>query len=171
MSILRMASFKASYALFLKLLSGAIRTIAMFASAMFGNALVGFRSDTTILLQWESSFTGIFTGKFLAYHMPECQAGYFLRRYRARSDLTSWLLAYQMPSLAIFDPSWRSNQGLSPLRSARWNRARRWQVSRAAASRALCEARIEGQGRSSCPIPKTSSARSLTRSRPTNAPA
>src|SRR3954452_13048872 len=58
MSILRMASFKASYALFLKLDSGAIRTIAMSASAMFGNALVGFRSDTTILLQWESSFTG-----------------------------------------------------------------------------------------------------------------
>jgi hypothetical protein len=85
---------------------------------MFGNALVGFRSDTTILLQWESSFTGIFTGKFLAYQMPECQAGYFLRRYMSLSGLTSWLLAYQMPSLAIFDPSWRSNQGISLRRSA-----------------------------------------------------
>src|SRR3954452_4454769 len=97
MSILRMASFKASYALFLKLLSGAIRTIAISASAMFGNALVGFRSDTTNLLQWESSFTGLLTGKFLAYHMPECQAGYFLRRLTAPRGLTSWLLAYQMP--------------------------------------------------------------------------
>src|SRR5262245_61469395 len=115
MSILRMASFKASYALFLKLLSGAIRTIAMSASAMFGNALVGFRSDTTILLQWESSFTAILTGKFLAYHMPECQAAYFLRRSRRRGGLTSWLLAYQMPSPAIFDPSRRNRLGLAPL--------------------------------------------------------
>jgi hypothetical protein len=31
---------------------------------MFGNALVGFRSDTTILLQWESSFTGILLESF-----------------------------------------------------------------------------------------------------------
>src|SRR3569833_3084819 len=108
MSILRMASFKASYALFLKLLSGAIRTIAMSASAMFGNALDGIRSDTTNLLQWESSYTGILTGKFLAYHMPECQGGYFLRRSRASSSLTSWLLAYLMPSPAFFDPSRRS---------------------------------------------------------------
>src|SRR6266702_233112 len=108
MSILRMASFKASYALFLKLLSGAIRTIAMSASAMFGNALVGFRSDTTILLQWESSFTGILTGKFLAYHMPACQAAYILQRSNRCAGLTSWLLAYQMPSPAIFDPSRRS---------------------------------------------------------------
>src|SRR6478736_3925557 len=125
MSIFRMASFKASYALFLKLLSGAIRTIAMSASAMFGNALVGFRSDTTILLQWESSFTGIFTGKFLAYQMPECQAGYFLRYSNKCRGLTSWLLAYQMPSPAIFDPRRRSNLGFVPLRSATWNRARR----------------------------------------------
>src|SRR4029079_19788494 len=98
MSILRMASFKASYALFLKLLSGAIRTIAMYASAMFGNALVGFRSDTTNLLQWESSFTGILTGKFLAYHMPECQGGYFLRRSTAHRGLTNLLLTYQNTS-------------------------------------------------------------------------
>jgi hypothetical protein len=85
----------------------------MSASAMFGNALVGFRSDTTILLQWESSFTGIFTGKFLAYQMPECQAAYFLRRSKVVSDLTSWLLAYQMPSLAIFDPNRRCSLGIS----------------------------------------------------------
>src|SRR3569832_724428 len=108
MSILRMASFKASYALFLKLLSGAIRTIAISASAMFGNALVGFRSDTTNLLQWESSFTGILTGKFLAYQMPECQAGDFLQHSKRCRGLTSWLLAYQMPSPAIYDPRWRS---------------------------------------------------------------
>src|SRR6476469_4203580 len=119
MSILRMASFKASYALFLKLDSGAIRTIAISASAMFGNALVGFRSDTTNLLQWESSFTGILTGKFLAYHMPECQAAYFLRRSNSCDDLTSWLLAYQMPSPAIFDPRPWSKLGFAPLRSAR----------------------------------------------------
>src|SRR3954463_16002417 len=105
MSILRMASFKASYALFLKLDSGAIRTIAISASAMFGNALVGFRSDTTNLLQWESSFTGLLTGKFLAYQIPECQAAYFLQRSKVRCSLTSWLLAYQMPSPAIFDPA------------------------------------------------------------------
>src|SRR3954452_25385495 len=119
MSILRMASFKASYALFLKLLSGAIRTIAISASAMFGNALVGFRSDTTNLLQWESSFTGILTGKFLAYQIPECQAAYFLQRSNPRFALTSWLLAYQMRSRAIFDPSWRGSPGISaaPFRS------------------------------------------------------
>jgi hypothetical protein len=76
---------------------------------MFGNALVGFRSDTTILLQWESSFTGIFTGKFLAYHMPECQAGFFSRCSSGCGGLTSWLLAYQMPSPAIFDPRRRSS--------------------------------------------------------------
>src|SRR6266568_8423373 len=148
MSILRMASFKASYALFLKLLSGAIRTIVMSASAMFGNALVGFRSDTTILLQWGVVFYRIITGKFLAYHMPECQAGCFLRHSRRCISLTNWLLAYQMPSLAIFDPSRRSHRGLMPLHSAARNRPRRWQVSRAAASRALCKARTEGQGRS-----------------------
>src|SRR3954469_660794 len=125
MSILRMASFKASYALFLKLDSGAIRTIAISASAMFGNALVGFRSDTTNLLQWESSFTGLLTGKFLAYQIPECQAAYFLQRSKVRCSLTSWLLAYQMPSPAIFDPRRRSNLGFMPLRSATWNRARR----------------------------------------------
>jgi hypothetical protein len=79
---------------------------------MFGNALVGFRSDTTNLLQWESSFTGLLTGKFLAYHMPECQAAYFLRHSRQCRSLTNWLLAYQMPSPAIFDPSRRSNLGL-----------------------------------------------------------
>src|SRR5215831_11529499 len=111
MSILRMASFKASYALFLKLLSGAIRTIAISASAMFGNALVGFRSDTTNLLQWESSFTGLLARKFLAYHMPECQAAYFLRHSKACGGLTSCLLAYQMPSPAIFDPSRRNSLG------------------------------------------------------------
>src|SRR6266568_429235 len=148
MSILRMASFKASYALFLKLLSGAIRTIVMSASAMFGNALVGFRSDTTILLQWGVVFYRIITGKFLAYHMPECQAGCFLRHSRRCISLTNWLLAYQMPSLAIFDPSRRSHRGLMPLHSAARNRPRRWQVSRAAASRALCKARTEGRGRS-----------------------
>src|SRR5438309_11527971 len=132
MSILRMASFKASYALFLKLLSGAIRTIAMSASAMFGNTLVGFRSDTTILLQWESSFTGILTGKFLAYQIPECQAGYFLQRSHLPLALTSWLLAYQMPSLAIFNPNQWSSLRILPLGSAPRNRARRWQGSRAA---------------------------------------
>src|SRR3954454_17814277 len=125
MSILRMASFKASYALFLKLLSGAMRTIAMSASAMFGNALFDFRSDTTILLQWESSFTGILTGKFLAYQIPECQAAYFSQHSKVRCSLTSWLLAYQMPSPAIFDPKLRSSLRLTPLRSATWNRARR----------------------------------------------
>src|SRR4051812_27419993 len=125
MSILRMASFKASYALFLKLDSGAIRTIAISASAMFGNALVGFRSDTTNLLQWESSFTGLLTGKFLAYHMPACQAAYFLQRSKGRSGLTSWLLAYQMPSPAIFDPSGRSSLALCHSMTAAWNRARR----------------------------------------------
>src|SRR3954463_15765238 len=139
MSILRMASFKASYALFLKLDSGAIRTIAISASAMFGNALVGFRSDTTNLLQWESFFTGLLTGKFLAYQIPECQAAYFLQRSRVRCSLTSWLLAYQMPSPAIFDPSRRSNLGFMPLRSATWNRAREWKASRAAATRARFE--------------------------------
>src|SRR3954453_677279 len=125
MSILRIACFKASYALFLKLLSGAIRTIAISASAIFGNALVGFRSDTTNLLQWESSFTGILTGKFLAYQMPECQAAYFLQHSNPSSSLTSWLLAYQMPSLAIFDPSWRSSLGLcaTPFRSVEQNAA------------------------------------------------
>jgi len=40
--------------------------------------------------------------------MPECQAGYFLQHSNRHDRLTSWLLAYQMPSLAIFDPSWRS---------------------------------------------------------------
>jgi hypothetical protein len=80
---------------------------------MFGNTLVGFRSDTTILLQWESSFTGILTGKFLAYQIPECQAAYFLQRSNLGLALTSWLLAYQMPSLAIFDPSRRSSLGIS----------------------------------------------------------
>jgi hypothetical protein len=92
---------------------------------MFGNALVGFRSDTTNLLQWESSFTGILTGKFLAYQMPECQAAYFLQHSNPTSSLTSWLLAYQMPSLAIFDPKRRSNVGFMPFRSVAWNRARR----------------------------------------------
>src|ERR1700730_2418124 len=48
MSILRMASFKASYALFLKLVSGAIPTIAISASAMMGCALVCFRDGTMI---------------------------------------------------------------------------------------------------------------------------
>jgi hypothetical protein len=80
---------------------------------MFGNTLVGFRSDTTILLQWESSFTGRLTGKFLAYQIPVCQAAYFLQRSNPRLALTSWLLAYQMPSLAIFDPSRRSSLGIS----------------------------------------------------------
>src|SRR6478735_1190525 len=146
MSILRMASFKASYALFLKLLSGAIRTIAISASVMFGNALVGFRSDTTNLLQWESSFTGLLTGKFLAYHMPECQAGYFLRRSKSCSSLTSWLLAYQMPSPAIFDPKRRSNVGFMPLRSATWNRARRMaSITGSRYTRALRERKNQGQ--------------------------
>src|ERR1700680_2526496 len=49
MSILRMASFKASYALFLKLVSGTIRTIAMSASAMVSAALVCLRIGTTDL--------------------------------------------------------------------------------------------------------------------------
>src|SRR5258708_15866481 len=49
MSILRMASFKASYALFLKLVSGTIRTIAISASAMVGGALVCFLMGTTDL--------------------------------------------------------------------------------------------------------------------------
>src|ERR1700730_14741946 len=49
MSILRMASFKASYALFLKLVSGTIRTIAISASAMVGAALVGLRIGMTDL--------------------------------------------------------------------------------------------------------------------------
>src|SRR3984893_13110164 len=49
MSILRMASFKASYALFLKLVSGAILTIVMSASAMVGDALVCLRIGTTDL--------------------------------------------------------------------------------------------------------------------------
>src|SRR3954466_9877346 len=138
MSILRMASFKASYALFLKLDSGAIRTIAISASAMFGNALVGFRSDTTNLLQWESSFTGLLTGKFLAYQIPECQAAYFLQHSGRRDRLTNWLLAYQMPSPAIFDPKRRSSLGFMPLRSATWNRARRM-ASMAAATRARFE--------------------------------
>src|SRR3954447_26552662 len=139
MSILRMASFKASYALFLKLDSGAIRTIAISASAMFGNALVGFRSDTTNLLQWESSFTGLLTGKFLAYQIPECQAAYFLQRSKVRCSLTSWLLAYQMPSPAIFDPSRRSNLGFMPLRSATGTERGEWKASRAAARRARFE--------------------------------
>src|SRR5712672_2720004 len=51
MSILRMASFKASYALFLKLVSGTIRTIAISASAMVCDALVSFRTGTTDLLR------------------------------------------------------------------------------------------------------------------------
>src|SRR5437868_12768017 len=154
MSILRMASFKASYALFLKLDSGAIRTIAISASAMFGNALVGFRSDTTILLQWESSFTGILTGKFLAYQIPVCQAAYFLQRSRLRRSLTSWLLAYQMPSPAIFDPSRRSSLRLMPLRSATWNRARRMEsITGSRNTRALENARTKVKGEAICRIP------------------
>jgi hypothetical protein len=80
---------------------------------MFGNALVGFRSDTTILLQWGVVFYRNITGKFLAYHMPECQAAYFLRHSRQCISLTNWLLAYQMPSLAIFDPNRRCRLGIS----------------------------------------------------------
>src|SRR6266576_4526138 len=57
MSILRMASFKASYALFLKLVSGAIRTIAISASAMVGDALVCFRRGTTNLLSGDVSYS------------------------------------------------------------------------------------------------------------------
>jgi hypothetical protein len=45
-----MASFKASSAMFMKLVSGAIRTIAISASAMVGGALVCFRSGTMSLL-------------------------------------------------------------------------------------------------------------------------
>jgi hypothetical protein len=41
--------------LFLKLVSGAIRTIAMSASAIVGGALLCFRMDTTNLLMKETS--------------------------------------------------------------------------------------------------------------------
>src|SRR5216684_7462722 len=57
MSILRMASFKASYALFLKLVSGAIRTIAISASAMMGGALVCFRTGMPDLLRGRRPLT------------------------------------------------------------------------------------------------------------------
>jgi hypothetical protein len=40
----------------LKLVSGAIRTIAISASAMVGNALVGFRRGTTDLLHGDVSY-------------------------------------------------------------------------------------------------------------------
>src|ERR1019366_9825561 len=56
MSILRIASFKASYALFLKLVSGTIRTIAISASAIVGGALVCLRAGTTDLLQGDVSY-------------------------------------------------------------------------------------------------------------------
>src|SRR6476620_11616839 len=85
MSILRMASFKASYALFLKLLSGAIRTIAISASAMFGNALVGFRSDTTNLLQWGVVFYRIINGKVFGIPYARMSSWlFFAAFYRTR---------------------------------------------------------------------------------------
>src|SRR5579871_2771168 len=49
MSIFRMASFSASYALFLKLVSGTIRTTAISASAMLNVALVGMGSTLAYL--------------------------------------------------------------------------------------------------------------------------
>src|SRR5665213_793019 len=98
MSILRMASFKASYALFLKLVSGAIRTIAISASAMVGDALVGFRSGTTLsLLLWETSCSRLLVDRFLAYQIPECQDDLIFSILRQPLALTIGFLAYQMP--------------------------------------------------------------------------
>src|ERR1700733_9754585 len=80
MSIFRMASFKASYALFLKLVSGTIRTIAISASAMVGGALVCFRVGMTNLLGGRRLIKTI-TELFLAYQMPGCQVTYDFNIY------------------------------------------------------------------------------------------
>src|SRR6266478_1297062 len=96
MSILRMASFKASYALFLKLVSGAIRTIAISASAMVGNALVCFRTGTTDLLHGRRLVERI-SDLFLAYQMPECQVARVFYISLPCHALTILSLAYQMP--------------------------------------------------------------------------
>jgi hypothetical protein len=83
--------------LFLKLVSGAIRTIAISASAMVGGALVCFRSGTMILQWGEASFTRIIVGRFLAYQMPGCQGDVIFGIFKGWLALTTSFLAYQMP--------------------------------------------------------------------------
>src|SRR5216683_4322393 len=104
MSILRMASFKASYALFLKLVSGAIRWIAISASAMVGGALVGFRMDTIDLLCGETSLNRRISNRFLAYQIPGCQVASVFGTSRRYPVLTTSSLAYQMPYHADWRP-------------------------------------------------------------------
>src|SRR3569833_1699442 len=90
MSILRIASRNASYALFLKLVSGAMRAIAMSASAMMGSALVGFCVDKTVLLVRERSPYSIFGPRFLACQMPDCQAARFFSVSTSSMRLTKF---------------------------------------------------------------------------------
>src|SRR6202011_4710394 len=103
MSILRMGSFKASYALFLKLVSGTIRTIAISASAMVGAALVCLRIGTTDLRTLISFVGDVLYQKnirrFLAYHMPECQVTHIFSISTPYRTLTTSLLAYQIQTL------------------------------------------------------------------------
>src|ERR1700733_500866 len=113
MSILRMASFNASYALFLKLVSGAIRTIAISASAM-GGALVCFRKGTTDLLKGDS-IRHTNDRIFLAYQMPECQGAAIFGISMRLLALTLSFLAYQMPCDGIHpDGDARQGRGASP---------------------------------------------------------
>jgi hypothetical protein len=64
---------------------------------MIGNALVGFCVDKTGLLWWERPLYSIFTRKFLACQMPDCQDASFFERFVQRAVLTMLVLAYQMP--------------------------------------------------------------------------
>jgi hypothetical protein len=66
----------------LKLVSGAILTIAISASAMIGVALVCFRVDTTILQMREMPAYQKTTERFLACQMPDCQVDRFFKRRR-----------------------------------------------------------------------------------------
>jgi hypothetical protein len=59
-------------------------------------ALVGFRLLTTISLE-EMPFYLKNGFQFLAYQMPECQAGLFFQRFGIGGGLTISALAYQMP--------------------------------------------------------------------------
>src|SRR6202048_574807 len=90
MSILRMASFKASYALFLKLVSGTIRTIAISASAMVGGALVCFRVGTTISPAGDVVITTISISFF---GMPNARMSSYacFRRFHAASHLDNFV--------------------------------------------------------------------------------
>src|SRR5579871_4162148 len=81
-----MASFSASYALFLKLVSGTIRTTAMSASAMLNDASV----VSSLAYRINKNHNSIIFGMPHA-RMSSCQ------RFQHLRDLTSSFLAYQMP--------------------------------------------------------------------------